>query len=38
MLVGLAYMIYLYNANPQRVADTGKVFLDEGAPGVAPAV
>jgi amino acid transporter len=38
MLVGLAYMIYLYNRNPQRVADTGKVFLDEGAPSTAPAV
>jgi amino acid transporter len=39
MLIGLGYLIYLYNANPQRVADTGKVFLDEGgAPSTAPAV
>jgi amino acid transporter len=38
MLVGLVYLIYLYNRNPQRVADTGRVFLDEGAPSTAPAV
>jgi amino acid transporter len=38
MLVGVAYLIYLYNAKPQRVADTGKVFLEEGAPETVGAV
>jgi len=38
MVIGLVYLVVLYNRNAQRVADTGKVFLDEGAPGTAPAV
>jgi len=38
MVVGLAYLIYLYNRDAQRVADTGKVFLEEGAPETVGAV
>jgi amino acid transporter len=29
MLVGLAYLLLLYSRNPQRVRDTGKVFIEE---------
>jgi amino acid transporter len=29
MVIGIVYLIYLYSTNPQRVADTGRVFLDE---------
>jgi amino acid transporter len=28
-LIGVVYMIYLYRADPQRLEDTRKVFLDE---------
>jgi hypothetical protein len=38
MLIGLIYLIVLYNRNAQRVADTGKVFLEEGAPETVGAV
>jgi amino acid transporter len=38
MLFGLVYLIVLYNRNAQRVADTGKVFLEEGAPETVGAV
>jgi amino acid transporter len=33
-LIGVVYMIYLYRADPQRLEDTRKVFLDE-APEIA---
>jgi hypothetical protein len=36
MLIGLVYLIVLYSTNPQRVRDTGRVFLDEGAPATPP--
>jgi amino acid transporter len=36
MLVGVVYLLILYATNRQRVEDTGKVFLDEGAPATPP--
>jgi amino acid transporter len=36
MLIGLVYLIVLYSTNPQRVRDTSRVFLDEGAPATPP--
>jgi amino acid transporter len=32
MAIGLIYLVYLYRANPQRISDTGRVFLDEEEP------
>jgi amino acid transporter len=29
MALGVIYLVYLYARNPQRVRDTGKVFLEE---------
>jgi amino acid transporter len=36
MLIGLVYLVVLYSTNPQRVRDTDRVFLDEGAPATPP--
>jgi hypothetical protein len=40
MALGVIYLVYLLSRNPQRVRDTGKVFLEEemvsGAPTPAP--
>jgi hypothetical protein len=36
MVIGLAYLIYLYLAHPQRVIDVGLIHLDH--PGVEPVV
>jgi len=39
MGVGVVYLIVLYVVNPQRIRDTGKVFLEEGPePAVTSAV
>jgi amino acid transporter len=29
MVIGVLYMLYLYNRAPQRIRDTGKIFLEE---------
>jgi amino acid transporter len=29
MIIGVGYMLYLYSKAPQRIRDTGKIFLEE---------
>jgi amino acid transporter len=38
LVLGLIYMLVLYATKPQRIRDTGKVFLEEPAAGVATPV
>jgi hypothetical protein len=38
MAIGVVYMAILYSTNPQRIRDTGKVFLEDEVAGAATPV
>ena len=35
-MLGIAYLVYLYTKHPERVQETGRVFLEEPEPPEAP--